>query len=277
MTRSWISLLAGFLCFRVLACPPDSSLDELLEHRTLVLGEIHGTVETPAFFRCLVERALLSTREPLTVSLELESAARDLTSDFWATQDGRASHAMWLLLQFLQEQQRAGKLSLHLQLEKPDFYSFEEAKAYTDNWEQNRGIAIKELAERGGRVIALMGNAHASRDPLKFDGAPVEGFKMAGYFMGSDVTRVRVETVDGGEAWTCRGMPPAITCGPSKGSAPKIPGASPDQIVSGDALGYDLIYFLPERAYSASAPHLHTNEPEGSNSSRKSSQGREQQ
>jgi len=33
---------------------------------------------------------------------------------------------MWLLLQFLQEQQRAGKLSVHPQLEKPVFDRSEE-------------------------------------------------------------------------------------------------------------------------------------------------------
>lgn len=258
VARLLFSSLAIVLCAPVLACPPGSSLDRLLEHKGLVIGEVHGTVETPAFFQCIVERALLATKEPLTVSLELEPSALDSGSNFWAGQDGRASHAMWLLLQFLQNQQQLGKLSLHLQLKKPIFNSIEEAKAYDDHWERNRGLAIKELAERG-RVIALMGNAHASRDPLKLEGVPQE-FLMAGYFMGSDVTRVRIETLDDGDAWMCIGVgaPPAFTCGAHRVKSLKIPRATPGGIVKGDTYGYDLIYFLQERAYSASPPHVHT-------------------
>lgn len=255
-TRSWVSSFALLMCAPVFACPPDSTLDTLLEHKALVLGEIHGTVETPAFFQCLVERALVSIEEPLTVSLELESGARDPNSSFWRSQDGRASQAMWRLVQFLQEQQRIGKLSLHLQLEKPVFNSFEEAKAYSDHWEQNRGIAIKELAERG-RVIALMGNVHAMRDPLKLQGGSQE-LLMAGHYMGSEVTRVAVENVDDGEAWVCRGIPPAVTCGTDTVKNRGISGAAPGAILDGNTLGYELIYFIEERAYSASPPHLQT-------------------
>ncbi len=256
VARSWVSSLALMMCAPVFACPPDSTLDTLLEHKALVIGEIHGTVETPAFFQCLVERALVSIDEPLTVSLELASSARDPSSSFWSGEDGRSSQAMWQLVQFLKEQEQLGKLSLHLQLEKPVFNSFEEAKAYSDDWERHRGIAIKELAARG-RVIALMGNAHSMRDPGKFEGIPGELF-MAGYYMGSEVTRVAVENVEDGEAWVCKGIPPAITCGAVTVKKRGIAGAVPGAIVNGDAMGHDLIYFIEERAFSASPPHLQT-------------------
>jgi hypothetical protein len=237
------------------ACPADASLDRLLSHRALVIGDVHGTVETPRFFRCLIERALATSDEPLTVSLELEPQRFDLNSKLWDGRDGRTSEAMWQLTRFLLDQKEQGKLSLHSQFQKPvsDAIHGDGAQqgGQSGRSEEFRGLAIKELAQRG-RVIALMGNAHANRDPMKFEGMPEE-FVMAGHYMGPDVTRVRIETIEDGRAWICTSMQ---ACADQAIKSLKIPGAKAGDLVDGNAFGYEFIYFLEERRYTASPPHI---------------------
>ena len=100
-------LALGLMATACMAAEPcaRTPLDDYVEQgRDLLIGELHGTAESPALVRCLVLTALKRGGEPLVVSLEHTPGARDLGSEAWKSNDGRSSIAMWELASFLFEQ-----------------------------------------------------------------------------------------------------------------------------------------------------------------------------
>lgn len=92
------------------ACEPIEGIEGLLvPGRVLLLGEIHGTVESPAFVGDVACHAAEAGLE-VVVALELPPTAEDLNSMAWQRdyQDGRTSRAMADLLNRLAGLRRAG-------------------------------------------------------------------------------------------------------------------------------------------------------------------------
>lgn len=212
-------------------------LDRLLSHGDLFIGEVHGTVESPRLMQCLVERALPRVNETVIVSLELSERARDSGSLHWRDiRDGRSSAAMWSLLEFLVQKEREGALRLHFQHggQVPAGMSIDEYS----------GMALKTLVKEGF-VIALAGNFHSSRaiEPRR------PGIAPAGTYVGSDITHIRIESVEAGEAWFCSSDPPCRVR-PMPGTS--IKNASAGELVDGSEMNHDLIFFVQK--YTASMP-----------------------
>jgi len=212
------------------ACHPVDGLAPILKPGTiLLLGEIHGTRESPAF---VTNAACLAARSgtPVTVALEIpdpeaprvaaylasEGAAADraalLAGDFWRRtgQDGRSSQAMVDLIESVRRIARQG-YSVRLRLvdrevEARDRFMADQVKAEAES-------------APGAVVLVLTGNLHTRTK----DGTPWDPKRPnMGAFLVKDLPGRRVLALDvsysGGDAWAC--IPDMQHCGihPMKGS-----------------------------------------------------------
>jgi hypothetical protein len=203
-----------------LACREVEGLEPLLAPGAgLLLGEIHGTAESPAF---LANVACLALRggHPVTVALEIpreEQARVDtflgsagseadraalLDSSFWTDkyQDGRRSRAMLSLLEDLRRLHHGGRpvrVALIDRLAKPV------------KWDERDRWMAEALAQAfeetpGGVVLSLTGNVHSRISP----GTPWDAdYQPAGYVLATMRPDLRVTALDAsypdGTAWTC--------------------------------------------------------------------------
>jgi hypothetical protein len=225
--------------------------------RFTVVGEMHGTAETPAIFLDLVCSAVAAKR-PMLVGVELrdqhaidvfmrpgedEAAVSDLLSaNEWTRSDGRSSHAMLTLLQELRGFKLKGLISGVVAF--ADTFSQESAA----QGEKRMAAALQAAANKNpdALVIALVGNVHAAKGTLPGVGPdPL----MASFLPASETVSLFV-TDRGGEAWNCQGGgcgPHEL--GPSGGNERGItlsPGASP-------LPGYDGVLSTGHKA-TASSP-----------------------
>jgi len=201
----------------VSACTPVVGADRLWQgsNRWIIVGEMHGTNETPDAFLNLVCLAA-ETRRPVTVALELSADGQSvidayLTSDGGAQaraallslpnftsemQDGRGSGAFARLLERLRQLKMVGKvkrvMATDIGVSTPSGQDRNAAMA--QNW-----IAIP--ASKNGIVLALVGNLHAMRTPITFGKRTIV---TAGSLM--PVTQTVTLNVDGngGTAWNCQ-------------------------------------------------------------------------
>ena len=220
-----------------LACRPVDGLAQLLAPATIVLvGEIHGTEESPAFVADLTCSALAADRS-VTVALEIpqeegeridtflasqggaEDRAALLDGPFWQDvyQDGRRSRAEAGLLDELRRHRRAGKpvrVTLLDQVEQP-------SGGERDARMAARLVAAAKAAPND-LVIALTGNLH-SRTTV---GTPFDSTREnMGYLVARALPERKVLGLDvastGGSAWIC-GTPDPAGCGvhsiPSRGA-----------------------------------------------------------
>ena len=202
-----------------LACREVEGLEPLLAPGAGVLfGEMHGTVESPAFVAnaaCLALRAGL----PVTVALEmpyedqarvdvfLTSAGTDadraalLDSPFWKDeyQDGRRSQAMLSLLDDLRRLRRGGRT---VQVKLFDRMQ----RSSSAERDRRMGEALARVFEEtpDGVVLALTGNVHSRirrGTPWNADYEP------AGFVLVTSRPDLRVTSLDvaytDGTAWTC--------------------------------------------------------------------------
>ena len=203
-----------------LACREVEGLGPLLAPGAGVLvGEIHGTVESPAFVAnaaCLA----LRTGLPVTVALEipreeqarvetfLASAGSDtdraalLDSSFWqdAYQDGRRSQAMLSLLDEIRRLHRGGHPVRVKLIDRLDPRAGSQER---DRW---MGEALVEAFEEtpGGVVLSLTGNVHSRITR----GTPwIADYDPAGFVLVTARPDLRVTSLDvayaNGTAWTC--------------------------------------------------------------------------
>jgi hypothetical protein len=204
----------------------------------LYLGEMHGTVETPALMRCLVIAALERKAEKLFVSLEQQANARDLQGDAWRGQDGRGSAAMWELTKFLLEQEKLGRLTLHQHAPTVFDNPFDPAA-----YERRMGSPLRYLARRG-LLIVLSGNAHSRNEPLPMPSP----YDPAGMYAGPGLIHVDIESASGGAAWSCM----AGVCDVHE-FAGNIPfNNATNTLMDGKGFGHDFVYLLPQ--FTASPP-----------------------
>lgn len=185
-----------------LACREIEGLEPLLVPGSgLLLGEIHGTAESPAFVAnaaCLALRAGL----PVTVALEMPREAAQLDSPFWKDeyQDGRRSQAMAELLGEvwrLQQEERPIQVAWIDRLERPV------KPAERDRW-MAEALAQALDSTPKGVVIALTGNLHSRVQrgtPWNADSENA-GFVLTQLRPDRRVTALDVSYPDG-TAWTC--------------------------------------------------------------------------
>ena len=226
--KIWIPLLvaAGLILSSLTvfaACPLTPGAGQIwsdISVRWILIGEMHGSNETPSAFGNLVCDAL-NHRKQVTVALERptsEQAALDgivtgkdvaaaekalLAEPDWKNgMDGRASQAMLRLLLYLRALRKKHN-GLHVAAFDAPFTG--EGPGARD---QAMGHALLALATANPRslVFVLTGNVHAMQSP-QF------GYELAAMYLPAN-ERISLEVTDtGGESWATYDG----SCGSSKG------------------------------------------------------------
>jgi hypothetical protein len=193
----------------------------LADPAPILIGEVHGTAETPRAVAALVchslakgERVVPALEWRVTMQARLDRLEPQTAPTFSpaylepVSQDGRASQAMMALVSAAigsntSEQPDRVRL-LAFDSRTPDM---------TDPNAQEEALAsalvphIETTSATGARLIVLTGNLHAARGPLGLTIAPVT--PMAARL--GNVTSLVVHSA-GGTAWICQGDTPE--CGP---------------------------------------------------------------
>lgn len=203
-------------------CAPLPGAQQLLaksEIRWVVVGEQHGTNETPSTFANLV--CLASKERSVVVAVEqpmVEQAAIDayLMSDGGRAaevaflksaistnkfKDGRSSQAYFRLFQVLRRLHAQEKVKAVIAFQPSEFPSAAE-------FEKLMAKGVIERSPPDTLVLALVGNVHAMRTPVSFSGPaylPMAGSLPVGQTVTLDVR------ASGGTQWAC--MSPT-ECGP---------------------------------------------------------------
>ncbi|HEV3077955.1 MAG TPA: hypothetical protein VHB47_26300 [Thermoanaerobaculia bacterium] len=211
-----------------IACGAVPGLEPLLRSRDVVLvGEMHGTVESPAFVGRATCLALAGGRA-VTVGLEIpveedsriraflasagSAGDRDalLAGAFWQepSQDGRSSRAMLALLEDLRRTSRAGS-PVHLMLL--------DSTAFRGGSERDRAMAARLRDAIAGAphdlFLVLTGNIHTRlRQGVPWD----PSYEPMGFVLAHLAPRLAIAALDvaytGGSAWICETPQPA-SCG----------------------------------------------------------------
>ncbi len=202
----------------------------------LVLGELHGTAETPAIFADLVCLATLK-RGKVVVGVEFPvsdqpavdafmtsndvKAARSelLKSWVWAkSEDGRGSIAMLGMFERLRGYVRSGSVSRVLAMLSTKF-------VVSEDYERRMAQPLLDAQKQDSKLtLVLVGNAHARL--VKSNWGPKPYWPMA-YWLPQKQT-VTLNTIDnGGSSWNCIGEgvdadgKPNIVCKARPGRTPQ--------------------------------------------------------
>ena len=192
-------------------------LERVEAHRLLLVGEIHGTAQTPALIAGLATRMAVSER-PLLVGLEiprdeqkrlqgfLTSAGTEqdrdklLAGDFWQRdyQDGRSSAAMLELLESL----RALALKRDVQVLAFDVPATAKTTGALRDQRMAEHIASALKASPRARGLILAGNFHTRIQ----DSAPWDPkFRFMGHHL-QEFDPYAIEVIGiSGSAWICTG------------------------------------------------------------------------
>lgn len=194
--------------------PGAQSLRDDVRPDFVIMGEVHGTAELPAAFGDLV-CAFAAMGAPLTVGLEFlpaEQAAIDrylasngddtaraalLASPAWAIRDGRASQAIFDLIEALRRIRHAHPDLTVVAFDHPSDQPGTSAA-------REKGMADLLLAAKRARptapVLALTGNGHAGKSEWTSLGPP---FPAMSQHLPADRTVALSFDVAGGEIWAC--------------------------------------------------------------------------
>lgn len=202
----------------VTPCVPPSGHEALWtpEYRFVIVGEMHGTAETPAAFAQLVCAA--TEQGPVIVALELPTATQPQLDAFLAASDeataveilrptifgdsnmadGRTSLAMIGMLQTIRRLKAEGR-----DMTVRAFQPSEPRPAGFDQnyYELDMAMAlVRAAAERPeARVLVLVGNIHASKTRFDdFDLMPA-----AAHLPRKETVTLNVAQ-QGGQAWNCQ-------------------------------------------------------------------------
>ncbi len=200
------------------SCSPIPGAERLWarsELRFVLVGEMHGTNETPAVFGDLVcsasetKRTIiagLEVRDQQALNRFMDSKNREtsvkelLSTDEWKGTDGRASSAMLVLLERLRSLKADGLLSRVIA------FSASGGSAAQDEEAMSSAFLRASTANPDAVVIVLTGNVHASKQEL----AEVGSYRLMGSFLPPAQTVSLLVTDRGGEAWNCQDG----SCGP---------------------------------------------------------------
>lgn len=205
------------------ACTPLAPVPQaVLDAPLLVLGDVHGTREVPAFVAAYLCAALGQGRA-LTLALELPASSQHAI-DAWMTgaggaqeldrlagagwwrntrQDGRTSAAMLALFQGARALRGAGA---DLRLAAVD------AELPPELREAALAARLRAQLHPGRQLVALVGALHATRGKgNRFN----PEFASAVHLLADQRPLALTVGTAGGEAWVCRGATPA-SCGPTR-------------------------------------------------------------
>lgn len=256
MMTALVSLLAMAAAPAAAPCSPITGAEQLWADRALrwlVVGEGHGTAETPRAFAELLCLAI-EARGPVVVALErpdseqqaidafmasdggAQARAALLAAPAWqsADQDGRQSEAMLGLLETLRQRVAGGSVKRVV--------AFQPAGGNYADYEREMAGAIQRAGADGALVVALVGNVHAMIKPIGFGGQP-PSLRAAG-FLPPEQTLTLDAVGNGGSQWACIRLTEPRP-GLRDGCAAQDFGPAPDAHPRGIALGAD-----PEKRWS---------------------------
>lgn len=185
------------------------------EAQWIVIGEFHGSNESPALFADLVCQA--GQLAPIVVGLEFPQGDQPLIDAFIASdggetartaflqatiwtmpfKDGRSSVAMFALIERLRALHAAGLVARVVAFQADDFT----APPSPEEYEQAMAAILIEAGAPGTKVVALVGNIHAMLTQTHYRGGYLP---MAGHLPAANT--LSFNTVDqGGESWVCTG------------------------------------------------------------------------
>nr|TKK06004.1 calcium-binding protein [Stenotrophomonas rhizophila] len=213
------------LCSAAIAAPaPDETATQIMrhagDHRLVVLGEYHGTAETPLLVADLMERY---SRNPAAVRLGLElpmsenvALARYLRSDggadaretlrtspFWVVKDdqhdGRRSRDMLALIEAVRVLRAQGR--------DVGVAGYDNETGASTSSDQRDAAMAAHLRQQfnalpaDARMLVLTGNVHAMRT-RSADAPPEMQKTMAAYLLDLPLYSVRLEALRG-HFWAC--------------------------------------------------------------------------
>lgn len=230
-------------------CPTIPGADRLLLNRNLrwiIVGEVHGTNETPVAFADLVCAA--SKRRPVVAAVEQTVLAQPeidafissdgspsaraafLKSQIWnqKMKDGRSSEAYFRLFERLREMRASGQVKRVVAFQPAAFAP--EPGVY----EKLMADALMSKVDPNDLVVALSGNLHARLTPFPF----ANPYKpMAGNLPVKETATLDARP-DGGSTWAC--MP---DCGPhSLGNSASSSARA--IVLDGTTEGYTGVFYL---------------------------------
>lgn len=218
------TLLAAATLAAPTACAPVPGAEALWkdEIRYVVVGEMHGTTETPAAFADLVCAA--RDKGPVTVALEFSEGMQPMLDAFMAAEsneaarailaayphgpfvhhDGRGSAAMLDLLLRLRAMQRETP-SLKVVAFAPDSPRVQGFSQSYYDLDMGHRLATAARKAPGSRMLVLVGNIHAQRKTIeRMNLTPA-----VVHLPSAEVVSLYVAQ-QGGTSWNCRGD----GCGP---------------------------------------------------------------
>lgn len=191
------------------------------DHRLVMLGEYHGTAETPLLVADLMERysrndapVRLGLEMPMSENAALarylrsngdaDARAALRTSPFWRVKDnqhdGRRSRDMLALIETLR--------MLRLQGRDIGVAGYDiEISAYDSDVDRDAAMATHlrqqfSALPTGTRMLVLTGNVHAMRHPFADAPPEMKHRTMASYLLDLPLYSVRVEALHG-QFWGC--------------------------------------------------------------------------
>jgi hypothetical protein len=215
-----ITAILATLAAATPACTPIDGAQALLEDKSIrwiVVGELHGTAESPDVFADLVclagktNRRIVvalerSTTEQIDIDLYLKSdggpAARAaLTAGaMWRTemQDGRSSRAYADMIGRLRSMSQAGLVDRVVMFQPNLQPTYEPAR-----YEQEMARIVKNAASTpDALVLVLVGNTHARIKEVTFRDNPPY-MPMAGLLPRTETRTLYVAASGRGTAWNC--------------------------------------------------------------------------
>jgi hypothetical protein len=191
----------------------------------IVIGELHGTEETPAIFgdaACLTAQA----RGAVVVALEMPTTdqsridafigsdggsaaqAEFLKAALWqgSMKDGRSSQAILRLFERLRLMHAAGQVSRVVAFQ--DTVRGDDPPGDQGPYEARMAATLRGAAAPGAMVVALVGNLHAMKTEAGFG---KRFMPMASHLPEGQALTLNA-TGNGGAAWNCAGPGPAA-CG----------------------------------------------------------------
>lgn len=211
------SLLALALAQSACAAPPGVAALLDGDQRIIVLGEMHGTAETPAAFASIVCEA--AARGPVTVALELPQPMQAQLDAFLAADsdaaaiaalegtwflnpridDGRTSRAMLEMMHALRRLRIEGRDIAIVAFQPGSSRPREFPQSY---YELEMGYLLSRVAidRPQSKVFVLVGNVHAGKkENANF---PSLGLPAAAHLPADETVTLYVAH-QGGEAWNC--------------------------------------------------------------------------
>lgn len=207
-------------------CRPIPGLDGLLEPGVvLLLGELHGTEESPAFLVDVACHAVAAGL-PTLVGLELSPAERQRVDAFLASAGSRSDRRALLAGDLWQRDYQDGRASAAMsgaiegvrRLRREDGPTVD-VLLFDAPYDRLRDARMAEIVVRGARqnatgaTLILTGNFHSRVEPRG-------GSEPMGLLVAEAVGPQRVVSLDvahrGGTAWLCLATPEGQQCGSAR-------------------------------------------------------------